>query len=196
MTSEPHECAVQLFRDIFIARMKGLQSQHGGCWRYGTNSRFHIHGTDGYRVLPTTSSRTPDGSISDKSGLLFLLEVSRSESRQAVHRKLKEFFNSRSVIAAIVVNIDETPPFAKPNANEWDSAEELVELSGWENVGCDAWKPIMFAGHCWAGKFGCQIELHWSPAVGDEIFMVVSLTISICLIDTDILTVCCSLSVQ
>ena len=109
---------------------------------------------------------------------------------------MKEFFNSRSVIAAIVVNIDETPPFAKPNANEWDSAEELVELSGWENVGCDAWKPIMFAGHCWAGKFGCQIELHWSPAVGDEIFMVVSLTISICLIDTDILTVCCSLSVQ
>jgi len=151
--------------------MKDLESQHGGYWKYDTKARFHINGMHGDRVLPMTSSLMLDGAISDKSGPLVTVEISRSETLQVVRHKVKGFFNNESVIAGIIVNIDETPPFANPtNTNDWDSAEELVEFSRWENVGCDAWRPIMFAGHRWAGKFGCQIELHWAGV--DEIFTV------------------------
>jgi len=82
---------------------------------------------------------------------------------------MKTFFNDPSVIAGIILNIDETPPYALPDkANDWDSAESFVEGSRWDDIMFDAWGPITFAGHCWGGVFSCQIEIHWPSVDGDQ----------------------------
>ena len=72
-----------------------------------------------------TCKLTPNGTISDKSGLLLATEVSTSQSRKVAGHKLKMFFNNWSVVAGVVLNIDETLPYSLPdNANDWDSTEE------------------------------------------------------------------------
>jgi len=191
MTSPHHEFAAKEMRQIFEPHMQRLQSQYGGSWRYTTNCLFPIYQRRGNRAVPSTTNLTPDGTISPKFGLRLVGEVSASQMRQAVYHKLRIFFNDPSVIAAIIINVDETPSYTSPGETDnWDSGE-FVGWSRWNNIGRDAWGPIMFAGHRWGGAFSCQIEIHWSShgVNAYQSFKAVSSTNSICFIDTNILTV-------
>ena len=198
MASDTHEYAARTLRKIFEPVMESLQSRYGGFWKYDTNCLTCIyHETHGNGVLPTKLWVTPDGAISDDSGILLAVEISNSQSRNEVRRKMKTFFNDPSVIAGIILNIDEIPPYALPDkANDWDSAESFVEGSRWDDIVFDAWGPITFAGHCWGGVFSCQIEIHWPSVDGDQTITAVSVANRICFIDTDILTVARSFFIE
>jgi hypothetical protein len=192
------ECMQSHHRLVFEPCMQRLRSQYGGSWRYTTNCLFPIYQRCRNRAVPFTTNLMPNGTISDKSSLRFVVKISTLQMRQAVDCKLKIFFSDPSIIAAIIVNVDETPSYASPGETKnWDSGE-FMHWSGWNNIGRDAWGPITFAGHCWGGEFSCQIEIHWSSHIvnTDQSFKVVSSTNSIHIIDTNILTFPCSSFIQ
>lgn len=180
MTSNPHECGARAVRKVFEPRMEALQSKYGGYWKYNTNCRVRLLETKDDETeeaisLPTTLERTPDGGIADASGLLLPNEVSAAQTHGAASERMQMFFNNPSVIAGIVLNIDETPPYASPvKASDWDSDEGPVKFTEWGAVGLEPWEPIMFAGYCWGGAISCQIDIYWASVEGAPSFTAVS----------------------
>ena len=124
MASPMHESTAEVIRLVFEPCMQHLQSQYSGSWRYTTNCLFPIYQRCGNHVIPSTTNLTPDGTISEESGLCFIVKISTSQMCQAVDRKLKIFFNNPSVVTVIIVNIDKTLSYASPGeTNNWDSGE-------------------------------------------------------------------------
>jgi hypothetical protein len=176
MASHPHECGARAIREIFEPHMRAFQSRYGGFWKYNTNCRVRIFDSEGDdNVVATTFQKTPDGAIFDASGLLLPVEISASQARAEAIKRIQVFFKNPSVIAGIVLNMDEAPNYASPTkANDWDSAGGYVSLMEWNEVGLEPWEPIVFAGYCWGGAFTCQIEIHWPSIEGNVSFTAVS----------------------
>jgi hypothetical protein len=92
------------------------------------------------------------------SQLTLAVKISTSQDREDARKKIQTFFYDSSVIAGIVLNIDETPAHVAPEkADDWDPDREFVVFKEWEN----SWGPTYFAGHCWGGMFSCEIEIYW-----------------------------------
>jgi hypothetical protein len=137
---------------------------------YDTNAQFAMYEDVDDRILPTHSRCTPDGAISDrKSGILLAVEASASQTIEAVQKKMQSFFHNPSVIAGIIINLDETPAYASPTKHSnWDSDGSPVTLAEWDEVQSNEWGPMYFGGHRWGGRFTCQIEVHWPYTNGDQ----------------------------
>jgi hypothetical protein len=59
-----------------------------------------------------------------------------SQTYTAAAEKMLDFFNSPSIIAGIVLNIDEDPIYASPKkAKKWDLAKGDVLLKEWDGLG-------------------------------------------------------------
>jgi hypothetical protein len=165
MASPGHKWGVRLVRHIFEPTMVSLTARYGGSWKYDTNARFRIFDD---RILPTSSTRTPDGAISDhESGILLAVEVCAAQDVEAARKKMQSFFCNPSVVAGIIINLDETPPFSYPK-HSWDSDKPFVTLAEWDSMGFNAWGPMHFGGHCWGGDYHCWIEVHWPCTDGKE----------------------------
>ena len=169
MTSPSHECRVQKMRQLFEPRMDELTSKYGGIWKYDTNRNFCLSQEHVGITVPSSLSLTPDGAMSDSvSGLTLALEVSASQSLKDAHTKIHSYFRDRSVIAGIVLNLDKKPAYASPDrSSDWDSNSAFMKLEEW-GIGCDAWGPQYFGGHCWEGEYMCQIEIHWPTPNGNH----------------------------
>jgi len=165
MASAPHECGVRAIRRLYEPRMEILTAKYGGVWNYDTNLRFHLFDDAG---LPMPLTFTPDGGISGvTTDLNLAVEIARSERLTHVRKKIATYLSSRSVIAGILLNLDETPAYAAPNTqDDWDSRSAFVGFKDWSGVEVESWGPRDFAGHRWGGVYTCQIEVHWSCCDG------------------------------
>jgi hypothetical protein len=143
--------------------MDALTAKHGGVWNYDTNLKFPLFGKGNGARVPMDSTYTPDGGISGATWDLDLaVEIARSEQLAHVREKIATYLSSRSVIAGIILNLNESPAYAAPNTqNDWDSSRSFVEFKDWSGVEVESWGSRDFAGHRWAGVYTCQIEVHW-----------------------------------
>jgi hypothetical protein len=165
MSLPKHEWGVQLIRHTFEPTMESLTARYGGSWKYDTNAGFCIFDD---HILPTSSTRTPDGVISDhKSGMLLAVEVSSSQTVETARKKMQSFFCNPSVVVGIIINFDETPAYSSPKCS-WDSDKPFVMLAEWDSMGFNAWEPMYLGGHCWGGHCHCWIEVHWPCTDGKK----------------------------
>jgi len=161
MASPPHECGARSLRRLFDPRMDKLTAKYGGVWNYDTNLRFHLFKKRNGVKIPMPSTFTPDGGIlgADRD-LMVALEVASTEQLANAHKKATLYLRSCTVIAVIIINLDEHPAYASPDTpNDWDSRKPFVDFKDWGGGG--SWGPREFAGHCWGGVYTCQIEVHW-----------------------------------
>jgi hypothetical protein len=138
-----------------------LTAKYGGVWNYDTNLCFHLFKKGNGARVPMSLTYTPDGGISGVTRDLNLaVEIATSERLAHVRKKITSYLSSCSVIAGIILNLDETPAYTAPNTpNDWDSRKAFVDFTDWGSD--ENWGPRDFAGHCWGGVYTCQIEVHW-----------------------------------
>ena len=137
--------------------MRELVSVYGGTWIYHSNCPKERVDSE---TVPSLSTYIPDGWIKDdKSGATFVLKISAMEHIMHALNKFQELFKDDSIIAGIILNIDEkySPP---TKYNDWDSRSKFVNLDCWF-VGEWVLGPIVFAGHCWGGEVEISIEIVW-----------------------------------
>jgi hypothetical protein len=69
-------------------------------------------------------------------------------------KRIQSFFCKPSVIAGVIINLDETPAYASPKKDsDWDSHESFVMLAEWNEMQSNEWGPMYF-GHRWGGGGG------------------------------------------
>jgi hypothetical protein len=173
MSSAVHECGVTAMRHIFERPMDFVTSKYGGTWRYDTHLYFGLLQRNDDCVFPLPFTLTPDGAVSDaKSQLTLAVKISTSQDREDARETIQTFFYDSSVIAGIVLNIDETPAYVAPEkADDWDSDREFVVSNEWES----SRGPLQAADQCGGAKFSCEIEIHWPGEDSDGVcFTVVS----------------------
>ena len=134
MSSAVHECGVTAMRHIFERPMDFVTSKYGSTWCYNTHLYFHLQQRNDNGVYPLPFQLTPDCAVSDRSQLRLAVKISTSQDREDACKKIQTFFYDSSVIAGIVLNIDETPAYVAPEkADDWDSDRDFVPLDEWEN---------------------------------------------------------------
>jgi hypothetical protein len=147
-------------RETFEHPMRELVSVYGGTWIYHSNCSYRPKERVDGETVPSLSTYIPDGWITDdKSGATFILEISATEHITHAHNKFLELFKDDSIIAGIILNVDEK--YSAPvKHNDWDSRRKFVDLDCWF-IGERVLGPIIFAGHCWGGEVEISIEIVW-----------------------------------
>jgi hypothetical protein len=163
-------------RRVFEPAMEKCVALYGASWDYHTNCTFRLDQNDASGQFPTGDVFTPDGAISDGGARLALaVEVANSQQLQEARNKIQTMFDDSSVIAGIILNLDETPAYASPkDPKPWDSNQKFVTYEEWPRLEHGTWGPVHFRNHCWGGAFTCHMEVYWPGKVEDVTVTAVS----------------------
>src|ERR1700676_2690380 len=158
MISPHHEAGARALRETFELPMANVAQKYGIPVVYHTNTTLPLKGCQ----------LTPDGAILTRNmDPRLVVEVSASERLKHVRKKIRTFFKNPTIVAAIILNIDEHPAFANPDdRNDWDWDKKGVTKA--EFPQSDRWGPCYFRGHRWGGTYSCQIEICWPPGRGNN----------------------------
>lgn len=91
---------------------------------------------------------------------VLIIEVSLAQTRKDVTKKIRDRFSfCPSLVAAIIVNLDETPRYERPTSRA--TTAQTVKLQDWYELTAahTGAGPIEAMGHLWLGKMTCSLEV-------------------------------------
>jgi hypothetical protein len=150
--TDTHEAMVKIFQFAFDQSMRDQNGNDPLPWESGTAKTINF-----IKDEEVVAKFVPDFTIYRPSNdAIVVVEVAYSQEREEVRNKAKEWLKKPSMIAVIILHIDEepkfhtkvTPPSRPPLMSHWNQVQHVGDLG-----------PLRLHEHIWAGTHTLSMEI-------------------------------------
>jgi hypothetical protein len=156
-----HDTCTETLGNIFVAAMASQDARASSLYNWNSSTSLTCQVEEpNSRGRPLRHPFIADFSIYKKPNIpMLIVEVAFTQTREKAMEKIRwRLANIDELVAAIVINLVETPPYRGPTRSS--VPKDYISEADWDAVAQAApYGPIVFDGLAWIGSIVCSIDV-------------------------------------